>query len=470
MRHLPALLLGLATLTGCGGSGDGATTAPPLANACSETNKKQFVLDTARDRYLFLDLLPAAVDLNQFATAADLVNGLTATARAQNKDRFFSFITTISGEQSVLAEGRSIGFGINTTVRQGNTRVFISQVIEGSAAADAGIVRGDEILAIGTTDTTLEDVGVILGRNGLTDAFGPSTAGVSRAFRMRTPAGATVVRTVTKREFAINPVPAALVQTIPRVGNTPVGYFLFRTFISPADAELRNIFQNFRNQGVRDIIMDLRFNGGGLVITSELLMNLVSAANPNQTMYRTRLNSRYTANQQTVRFATPALSQAVAPLRIAFLTSGGSASASELVINSVAPYLQVAIVGSTTLGKPVGQTAHDISNCDFRLRLVTFGDENRDGYGDYFSGLPPGDNNYTDVYCPITDDVSKPLGAVNENLLAEALGWINDNRCGTVPPSGVQKALDSGARGDNDEIIPIPDNPAPLQVYMPGSF
>lgn len=463
-----AILLGLASvLSGCGGGG----SAPAVAgDPCSETAKKQFVLNTARDRYLFLDLLPASVDISQYSSASVLMDALAATARAQNKDRFFSYITSITAEQQLLAAGTSVGFGVSLSQRAAATRLFIAQVFEASAAADAGFLRGDEILAIGISDTTLENVSAILARtNGLTDALGPSTAGIARTFRVLTRAGATVLRTVTKREFSINPVPSTLVRVIPRAGNSPVGYLFFRSFISPADDALRNAFLSFRNQGVTDVIIDLRYNGGGLVATAEILMNLLAGSNANQVMYRTRLNRNYTASQQTVRFATPALAQSIAPTRIAFLTTDGSASASELTINTLAPYVQVAIVGARTFGKPVGQTAHDISSCDFRLRLISFGDENRDGYGDYFSGLPPGDANYTDDFCPIVDDLSKPLGDANENLYAEALGWMNQNRCGTAILSAPQQKAGASVLADNG-TAPVPLRPEPLQVYMPGSF
>ena len=469
---VPAILLGLASvLSGCGGGG-GDPTFDVAGGPCSDTAKKQFVLDTARDRYLFLDLLPASVDISQYATAGVLVDALAATARAQNKDRFFSYITTITAEQQLLAGGTSVGFGVSLSQRAAATRLFVAQVFEVSAAADAGFLRGDEILAIGSSDTTLENVSAILARtNGLTDALGPGTAGIARTFRILTAAGATVLRTVTKREFSINPVPQALVRVIDRSssGNTPVGYLFFRSYISPADDALRNAFLNFRNQGVRDVIIDLRYNGGGLVATAEILMNLLGGDVANQVMYRTRLNRNYTASQQTVRFATPALTQAIRPLKIAFITTESSASASELTINTLAPYVQVAIVGSKTFGKPVGQTAHDIASCDFRLRLISFGDENRDGYGDYFAGLPPGDANYTDDFCPLVDDLSKPLGAANENLYAEALGWINQNRCGTAILSAPQQKASADVLANNGSA-PVPLHPEPFQVYMPGSF
>lgn len=473
MRHrASALLLGALSIAGCGGGGTSGNTPPLVGNSCTESAKKQFVLDTTRDRYLFLDLLPTAVDQNQFPTAAALLDSLTATARAQSRDRFFSFITTISADQQFISAGASVGFGVTLRERPAGTRLFIAQVFEGSAAADAGFVRGDEILAIGTSDSTLENIGAILARtNGLTDALGASTAGVARTFRVLTPAGATVIRSATKREFSLNPVPSSLVKTISRQaqGLTPVGYVMLRSFVSPADDPLRTAFQTFRAQGVRDVIIDLRYNGGGLVATSEILMNLLGGSNAAQVMYKTRLNRNYTANQATVRFASPAVSQSIAPLKIAFIATEASASASELVINSLAPYTQVAIIGGRTFGKPVGQTAHDISACDLRLRLVTFGDENRDGYGDFYTGLPPGDNNYMDDFCSVIDDFRQPFGDANEAMFKEALGWINNGTCGAATASQRKSALGFVNEFDK-EAIPTSTIVEPLQYYVPGAF
>jgi carboxyl-terminal processing protease len=457
------------SLAGCGGGGSGG--APALAgNNCTETIKKQFVLDTARDRYLFLDLLPSSVDQSQFATATALLDSLTATARAQNRDRFFSFISTITADQQFISAGASIGFGVVLRERPAGSRLFVAQVFESSAAADAGFVRGDEILAIGTSDSTLENIGAILARsNGLSDALGASTAGIARTFRVLTPSGATVVRSASKREFSLNPVPAALVQVISRPGLTSVGYIVLRSFVTPADDPLRSAFQTFRTQGVRDIIIDLRYNGGGLVSTAEILMNLLGGSNAGQVMYRTRLNRNYTANQATVRFASPAAAQSIAPLKIAFIATEASASASELVINTLAPYTQVAIIGGRTFGKPVGQTAHDIAACDLRMRLVTFGDENRDGYGDFYSGLPPGDSNYTDDFCAVLDDFRQPFGDANEAMFKEALGWINLGVCGAAAASQQKAALGFGNEFDK-EAIPTPAVMGTLQDYLPGAF
>jgi len=417
------------------------------------------VLSRTNSDYLFLELLPAGIDPAQFATADDLLDAMTATARAQQKDRFFSHLASIAAEQQFFAGGESIGFGLSTKTNDPATRVFITQVFEGSAAGDAAFVRGDEILQVGESAQTLVDVSALLATpNGFTNALGPAQTGVTRVFRvLPNGGGAAVNRPVTKRAFSLDPVPDVL--TIPRIGLTPVGYINFRTFVSPADNLLRTAFSQFRAQNVRDVIIDLRYNGGGLVSTAEILGSLLAqqAANTNQLMHRTQFNSR--RNPIDVRFRVEA--QAIEPLKIAFLTTSSTASASELVINSLTPYANTAIIGAPSFGKPVGQEAFDLQGCDTRLRLVTFKTVNRDGFGDFFTGLqPPG---FLDGFCEASDDLSSPQGDPAEEMTGAALHWINLNVCPVLP---VQKLGAAAAEPLSD--LPLPRRPSPQQLYQPG--
>lgn len=89
------LFFTMASVTACGSS-----TSSTFQ--CSATTEKNFVLSTARDAYLFLDLLPANVNVSSYATAADLLDALTATARGQNKDRYFSYLTTAAAEHNFM--------------------------------------------------------------------------------------------------------------------------------------------------------------------------------------------------------------------------------------------------------------------------------------------------------------------------------------------------------------------------------
>ncbi|MGB8328467.1 MAG: S41 family peptidase [Steroidobacteraceae bacterium] len=430
-------LAAAAALTACGG-GSGGGSSNATSSACGVEAQKQFVVAAARDWYLFLELLPPTIDSNAYTTASDLLDALTAAARAQSKDRFFSYLTTISSENQFFSVGASVGFGISTVVRNSN-QLFLTQVFEGSAAAEAGFVRGDEILAIGTSAATLQDMAVLLATStGFADAIGPAQAGITRTFRVRTQQGATVIRTVTKRDFSLNPVPTAV--AIARTGTPPVGYVNLRTFVEPANTQLRSAFARFQASNVRNIVIDLRYNGGGLVDTAEILLNLLSTGRTGQVMYQSKLNARHTGDERVVSFS--AEQTAIAPLRIAFLATGGTASASELVINSLAPYAQVAIIGDRTFGKPVGQFAFDLgSSCDTRLRLVTFKSLNSAGDGDYFGGLP--DAAWSGGFCAAADDLGHPQGDTAETMTATALFWITSNACPAA--AGAQLSAAAGA-------------------------
>lgn len=458
--RLFALLLstGLLLAAGCGGSGDGNRLT--ASDPCGVAAQKDLVFVRTSSEYLFLELLPTGINPAQFADADDLLDAMTATARAQQKDRFFSFLTSITAEQQFFAGGESIGFGLSSKTNDPPTRIFVTQVFAGSAAADAQFVRGDEILQVGESAATLVSVSTLLAQaNGFTNALGPTQSGVTRVFEVQPVGGGSPVnRTMTKRAFSLDPVPT--VSIIPRTGLSPVGYINFRTFVSPADNLLRDAFSQFRAQNVRDVIVDLRYNGGGLVSTAEILASLLAqqAANTNQLMHRTVFNSR--RNPIDVRFRVEA--QAIEPLKVAFLTTRSSASASELVINSLTPYADTAVIGDRSFGKPVGQEAFDLQGCDVRLRLVTFKSVNAVGYGDYFNGLHP-DQGFVDAFCAAPDDLAGAQGDPAEDMTGAALQWIDTNVC---PPTPVQKFGVAAREAFSD--IPLPRRPSPEQLYQPG--
>jgi C-terminal processing protease CtpA/Prc len=442
LSHISAVVLLLA-LAGCGSS---------HRADCSVNAEKQFVLDLTPEWYLFLDLLPASINPDDYSSADDLLDALTAEARAQGKDRYFSFLTSAAGEDSFFGEGQVIGFGLRTLQR--SEQLFIAAVNAGSPAEASEFVRGDEILAIGTTPQNQQPVSELNAQpGGVSAAFGPSEAGVTRSFRVRTPGGQIVDRTISKQLITLDPVP--LTSTLPRSGLAPVGYIAFDTFIAPAESQLRDAFAAFKAQDVRDLIVDLRYNGGGLVDVAELLANLLAADRAGEVLFTTELNALHADENETVLFATQP--QSVAALRIAFITTGASASASELVINSLEPYAQVAIIGSRTYGKPVGQFGFRLAGCDTALRLVAFRDVNRDGEGDFYDGLP--DEQFDGAFCGADDDLGAARDDLAEDSTATALAWINQGVC---PAAG--KSLQPAT------YYPAPRRPSAAQTQLPGFF
>jgi hypothetical protein len=265
---------------------------------------------------------------------------------------------------------------------------------------------------------------------------------------------------MTKRTVTIDPISDAYGSAVlPLEGTTGVGYLNLRTYISTADTQLREAFARFRSRGIDWFIVDLRYNGGGLVSTAELLNDLLGGARTSADVQLQVLhNPRRSAENRTRRF-NPA-SQSVRPVRIAFLTTGATASASEINVNSMAPWVEVAIVGENTLGKPVGQLAFDLGGCNTRLRLVSFRTVNARGEGDYYDGLA----GTLPFACAATDTLDRPLGDAGEGLTATALEWLRTGACRTVmsPAPAARQKSDAGGTGP-------PRRPASAaEAWLPG--
>jgi hypothetical protein len=227
--------LATATLvTACGGGSGGGTSVTP--NRCTVNDEKQFVLDAARSWYLFPELLPANVNIGSYATADDLLDAITAEARAQGKDRFFSYLTTREADQALFGEGEFIGFGFRSSV-EGN-QLFLLDVFENTPASEGGLRRGAEVLAIDANDGRgfVPMATILVNDPNLTNAFGPATTGVQRGFRSVWP-GVTTEVTLTKRLNTITPISpdgGVRVLTLPSNPSVQVGYVALRTFISTA--------------------------------------------------------------------------------------------------------------------------------------------------------------------------------------------------------------------------------------------
>jgi len=461
MRFTTFLLAAL--LAACGGSGDGGTSLAPGGGSCSVASQKQFVLDVARDWYLFPELLPTGVNPASYSTAQALLDAITATARAQGKDRFFSYVTTRQEDSAFFGEGEFIGFGFRSRID--GSRLFLLDVFEATPAFEGGLRRGAEILAIDSGSGYVSMANILASDPNLEGAFGPATAGVQRGLRYVLD-GVTTEVTLTKRLNTITPIsPNGGVQvlSLPANPSVQVGYVALRSYISTAQSPLLGAFEDFRERGIDYFIVDLRYNGGGLVSISELLGDLFGASRGVNDVYSgLRFNAARRSNDSTRLFRPRA--ESVSPVRIAFITTGATASASEMTINSMDAWAEVAIIGSDTFGKPVGQSAFDQPGCDTRLRLVTFRSVNARERGDYYNGLA----SELAFACRATDDLARPMGDPSESSTAAALGWIQTGACpATLAASGtgLQKlAPEAGQR------YPVPTWPTPAQAWLPGLF
>lgn len=432
------IALSLAACGGGGGSsggpigGGGSTPTPtPASSSCSYASRAEFVSSTLNEWYLFPELLATNVSAGAYTDVQAYIDALVAPARAQSKDRFFTYITSIKEENDLIANGSNAGFGIRLSYDTTANRVFILEAFEGAPGFAAGMDRGTELLTInGASVSSLMASG---GSAAVSDALGPTQAGLTRTLGFRTVEGAEKTVAITKADFSLDPISDRYGIKILNDGTGQVGYVNLRTFIvDDAKNQLRTAFAQFQAAGITKVILDFRYNGGGLVSVAELLGDLMAGDKVGQVFSRTTLRASKAAENETKLFA--AQPQSIAVTKLAVIGRSGTASASELVANAFIPYLgsNIALVGANTFGKPVGQFAFDRSACDDRLRAVAFRTVNRDGGGDYFTGLA----SVMPRTCVAADTVEKQLGDPEEASVKTALDFLAGRSCTAIGGSG----------------------------------
>jgi C-terminal processing protease CtpA/Prc len=418
MRKL-SLIIMLVFLTACSDS-DGGGIVPPPADSCSNTAQKQFVLDFMRAWYLWNDLLPADVDINAFASPEELLAFLITVQPLDN----FSFINTLVADQQFFGEGKFEGFGFGSRFVAADdlrlTRVFVDSPAN---RAVPPLARGQQILELnGRTIAAIEaaeGVGAVFDTSPLT-------------FTMREPNNNEFTVSITQDIVTIDPVPQSRI--IPVAGTPGVGYIEFAQFISTADPKLDAVFGQFVAAGITDLIIDMRFNGGGLVSTAELLGDFLGGAVAQNLVFsKTLFNADRGANNTQEFFELRLNSLGLS--RLIIIASQGTASASELVTNSMEPYVDVTIVGDRTFGKPVGQVG--VEFCEQVLRPTAFQTLNADDFGDYFGGLP--------ADCVVADDLEIVVGADNDPNVEAALTYVETGSYPVACVPGVLSKSDVSA-------------------------
>lgn len=481
-RSIASLAL-VAMLSACGadsGSLGGAPQPTPTPSptptstaGCSLRERQNWVAAQMKEWYLFYDTLPANLDPTPYSSVDTYLDALTATARAQNKDRYFTYLTSIKAEDAYYNAGSSAGFGIRLGIDSSSNRLFVIESFEGAPALNANIDRGAEIVAIGTTASNEQTVSTIIasqGSAGLTNALGPDTAGTTRVLKISDASGTRDV-TLTKTDFALLPVSSRYGAKVIDDGGTKVGYVNLRTFINPADAPLRSAFDMFRQQGITKVIVDFRYNGGGLISIAELMGDLMGANRSTSDVFDYVTFRPEKASNNSTRMFSPQ-SQSIAPMKVAFIGTHGTASASELVMAAAIPYLHAnaGLIGTNTYGKPVGQIALDNTACDDRLRVIAFALQNANRQGAYYNGLA----GTMEASCQANDDIGYQLGDPREASTKTALDYLAGRSCSAIPAASA--ALQSGQTAAVRFSQPVareiltPDRPNTQQREVPGLF
>jgi carboxyl-terminal processing protease len=473
---VPWLMAG-ALLTACGGGGSDSGTSPfgdeggtagsglpassTLAQQCAAGNSlapqasRTATLDTERrwvrsymdEAYLWYREIPsvntADANFNLTSVPDSLKNYFGAlktratTASGKLKDKFSFTYPTLAWEQ-LSGSGIVAGFGAEWILSEPTTttrEVRVAYVDPGTPAATASIARGMTVVSVnGVSINDNTNAGLAV----LNEAIFSPRDGQSYDFVFADLSG--VQRAVTLRAAQVTKTPVQNVSTI----TTPsgrVGYMTFNDHILPAEGQLVAAFTQFASQGVGDLVLDLRYNGGGfLYIASEIgYMVAGSTRTASKTFERLQFSDRRAADTNNPNNNTPFYNvtsgeantgtTANTPLptlnlgRVYVLASPGTCSASEAVVNGLRGVgVEVVLVGGTTCGKPYGFTAKD--NCGISYFPIEFKGVNQLGFGDYADGFAP------TATCTVADDFSRALGDTSEGMLAAALNHRVTGSCG----------------------------------------
>ena len=250
-------------------------------------------------------------------------------------------------------------------------------------------------------------------------------------------AGAGGNRTVTLQSASYDLVPVPAQQVVTSPAGRRVGYVMVKDMITQAVSPATEAFASFRSAGVTELVVDLRYNGGGYVSVARDIASLVGGSRSAGRTYTSLIYNSKRANEQNDSYSFNEPPQALGLQRVYILAGERTCSASEQLANGLRPFVNVVLVGDTTCGKPVGFVPHD-DFCGNTYNVVNFESVNANNEGRYFDGLRP--------TCAVAEDWSKPLGSTAEPLLATALRHADGGNC-TAPAEARQRALAATGAG-----------------------
>ncbi|MDT0685938.1 S41 family peptidase [Autumnicola psychrophila] len=421
---------------------EGLTDIDPKAEGITEPGEievEEFVWKGLNDIYLYKEDISELSDdyfssniekseyLETFGSPEELFGELKSS-----RDRF-SFITSDYNEledsfNGITSSTAGMNFGLGRISGSNNIFGFLQYVVPGTSAADAGLTRGIVFTEINGERMTLDNFQDLMD----VDSFDIKTAKIENGSII--PTGETV--TLSNSSYTSNPV--QVVKTLDVEGKK-VGYLMYNSFIGDFDDELNDAFAQFKGSGITDLVLDLRYNGGGSVESAIDLASMITGQFEGEIFMKEQWNKDYQEhfernnaegliNRFDGKIRTGEALNSLNLNRVYVLTTNSTASASELVINGLKPYINVVQIGESTTGKfqasvtlydsPNFQKEGASENHTYALQPLVFKSANAAGYSDYENGLVP-EIEYTEEV-----DNLGTLGDPSEPMLEAALNHL----------------------------------------------
>ncbi|MBA5608002.1 PDZ domain-containing protein [Duganella sp. FT3S] len=377
--------------------------------------------------YLWYKEIPAGLKMGDYPTPIAWFNVLKTpriTASGRPKDRFH-FTYPTEAWNAMSSNGVELGYGLTwqRNADPSQPRTWLATVVEPGSPADlAGVRRGDRLLEV--DGAAIADSGDSAVAARLNAGLFPATAGESHRLRLRRDGATREVSLVSAR---LSMLPVREVKVIETAAGK-TGYLLFRQHNGVAEAALVDAIATFKAAGIDELVLDMRYNGGGLLsIASELAYMIAGPEATAGKVFERSIHSDHVKPQPPLGFSDKASGYpAPRPLkpgsalpylglkRVTVLTTAGTCSASESVINSLRGIdVEVNLVGDPTCGKPYAFVP--LENCGTTYFSIQFQGVNNKGFGDYADGFQP--------TCRAGDDLAHALGDPSEGMLAAALAY-----------------------------------------------
>ncbi|ULQ57513.1 S41 family peptidase [Flavihumibacter rivuli] len=396
---------------GGGNTGGGGTTV-------TEADKiKDTTLLYTRDIYLWYNQIPGSFNPRSYADP----NAIMEAIRTYSNEPGFTgpvdrwSFAVKQAEWDNISGGIAGDKGLGIFFRTSDD-LRVSYVEKDGPAGKAGVERSWRITRInGNSNINTTDASINFIVNAI---YGSSPATVN----FTKPDGTTTEITLTNTTYKEKPI---ILDTVYTINGKKTGYFVLNSFLGDQTeiaAGFEQSFAKFATAGVTEMVVDLRYNGGGYVALQELLANYLAPASADgKVMYRETFNDKYSQYNETVNFAKKG---AVNPTRIFFIISQNTASASEAVINVMKPVTDVKVIGPrNSNGKPVGYFPIPIG--DWYIFPVSIRIVNQLNQGSYFNGFTPDSR--------VPDGLDKKWGDITEDCLGSAVKYIGTGSFRAVP-------------------------------------
>ncbi len=401
-KILTPLLLSLSLLlSSCGGGGGGSSTYTDPGRVVDtgtfSLTEKVFVHDLFLTEYLWYDEVASNINYEEYSTPQSLVDGL----RVDPPDQWSFTIT--AQEYEDYANQKTIGFGFGYT---NGFKIFFVRI---DAPAWNKLKRGDEIIEIN---------GEPVNDSNIADAS--QNVNVSTTFTVLRE-GNEVDVDVTAKEYTFKVTLGKIIDN----NGVKVGYLRYDSFTGTSVNEFEQEFSKFKNENISELVIDLRYNGGGSVDTTSALIDNISGIYAGERQMYLDWNANYKSKNSSYYFEDSDMQDGneLNMKRVVFLVTKNSASASEALINALVPYLgaaNIVTIGDDTHGKPVGMSGKGYGN-NYYFLINFFVNNNADD-STSFDGITP--------TCRTEDDLTLPMGDPNEKMLNTALEFIKINALG----------------------------------------